>query len=250
MTNNLGRREDAGTWISTTPVVSLIVLALAVLTFGGVQAYRYRLVWTASQRASIKPYIRSSIKAAVNLSPETRDDAARDVEALRVVVFGGRSVRSIFLEPAIAAGVVFVVGLLFAVPIDRKRALGRRHGRRLKGAQSVSVAEFNAAVQGDGLGLTQMDGSVLRIPRRAEASHKVMTGDTRSGKTTNIKMDLCQIRDRGEAAIVVDPKCEFLPLFFNAERVEPTRSTLSVLEARRRSIDRRGSGNARGRVIP
>ncbi len=42
------------------------------------------------------------------------------------------------------------------------------------------------------------------IPKRIEASHILMMGDTGSGKSNAIRQLLRQVRERGESAIVYD----------------------------------------------
>ncbi len=52
-------------------------------------------------------------------------------------------------------------------------------------------------------------GPGYRIPRRLEASHILLMGDTGSGKSSAIRQILRQIAERGETAIVYDPALEF-----------------------------------------
>lgn len=229
MTSSQGRRDDAGTWISTAPVGVVLALLLAVGTFAGVQTYRYRAVWTAAQRAAWRPYLRHTVRAAMNVNPQARAEAQAEADTLRTWVYGGRQIWRVVQEPLLVALAVLAGGLVVAVPRDLRRARARRHGRRLKGAALVTAEAFAAAHPANGWGITLTGGAVLRIPRPAEASHAMITGDSGSGKTTLIKMALCQIRDRGEAAIVVDPKGEFLPLFFDAARGD---QVLNPLDAR------------------
>jgi len=59
---------------------------------------------------------------------------------------------------------------------------------------------------------------LLQIPRRSEAQHIEIIGDTGSGKTTLLMQMLRQIADRGETAIVHDPACEFVQRFYDAGR--------------------------------
>ena len=67
---------------------------------------------------------------------------------------------------------VVVVGLLVAVPRDVARTRDRRLGRRLKGPQLLTVAQFNRRLHADGMGFVQQRSAfrgttVVRIPRRA-----------------------------------------------------------------------------------
>jgi type IV secretory pathway TraG/TraD family ATPase VirD4 len=56
------------------------------------------------------------------------------------------------------------------------------------------------------------------IPRERESMHMLVMGDTGHGKTVTVLQVLCQIEERGEAAIIYDPKREFLPQFYEPER--------------------------------
>src|SRR5207344_1426906 len=50
---------------------------------------------------------------------------------------------------------VFAVGALVAIPVDLSRARARRHGRRLKGPELVTVEQFNRRYRADGVGFRQ-----------------------------------------------------------------------------------------------
>lgn len=133
-------------------------------------------------------------------------------------------------QPAYAGVGMLVFLLFFAVPKDRERALIRKHGRRLRGPELVTTAEFNARHEADGMAFlneerTRMDRMLrrtasrwVRIPRRREAMHFLIVGDSGAGKSSAIRQMLLQIRDRGEAAIVYDPAMEYLPRFYNPQR--------------------------------
>ena len=47
--------------------------------------------------------------------------------------------------------VMFLVGLVMAIPKDPQRARARRHGRRLKGPELVSAPQFNRRTRADGI---------------------------------------------------------------------------------------------------
>ena len=59
---------------------------------------------------------------------------------------------------------------------------------------------------------------MVRIPRRSEAQHIEIIGDTGSGKSTLLMGIMRQIADRKETAIVYDPACEFVQRFYDESR--------------------------------
>ena len=141
--------------------------------------------------------------------------------------------------PAYGALGILAVLLFFALPRDRKRALEFKHGRRLRGPELVTTAEFNRRFGQwrwlkrhlpDGLGIINVEQSWLertfdhiwsrwvRIPRAVESHHMLLMGDTGSGKSAIIRQVLIQIAERGETAIVYDPALEYLPQFYDARR--------------------------------
>ncbi|HEX4650214.1 MAG TPA: type IV secretion system DNA-binding domain-containing protein [Granulicella sp.] len=138
--------------------------------------------------------------------------------------------------PTYGALGIFIVLLFVAVPKDRKRALVFKYGRRLRGPELVTTAEFNRKLgrrkwlMSDGLALIneiqswmerKFDKEVsrwVRIPREREAMHLLFVGDTGHGKSATVRQALSQIWERGETAIVYDPKMEYLPQFYNPGR--------------------------------
>ena len=137
------------------------------------------------------------------------------------------------------AALLWPVLLFFAVPKDRKRELEFQHGRRLRGPELLTTAEFNAKLgrrrwlrrePADGLGFINenrswADGTFrnrmsccVRIPRERESMHVLVMGDTGQGKSAIVRRALCQIEERGETAIVYDPAMEYLPQFYEPER--------------------------------
>jgi hypothetical protein len=136
----------------------------------------------------------------------------------------------------------FVVLLFVAVPKDRARRMVWKHGRRLRGPELVTTAEFNAKMgRPDGIAFvneeqTWWDKIVhknlsrwVRVPRDREAMHFLIVGDSGTGKSATIRQLLSQIADRGEAAIVYDPAMEYLPQFYNEQRGDVV---LNPLDAR------------------
>jgi type IV secretory pathway TraG/TraD family ATPase VirD4 len=94
-----------------------------------------------------------------------------------------------------------------------------RYGRRLKGPYLVTAKQFNAAIQGDGIGIQTEDTSALMcIPARAENQHILAIGDTGSGKTSVIRQLAFRVQERGECAVIYDPAGEFIRQFYNEVR--------------------------------
>jgi len=132
------------------------------------------------------------------------------------------------LAPALesTAGVGLAV-LFVAIPKDIARARERRHGRRLRGPELVTVRQFNQRTGATGLGWVQHANvvkrllglrQVLRIPRAREASHVLIVGDTGTGKSLIIRQTLDEIEARGETAIVYDPALDYTPQFYRPDR--------------------------------
>jgi type IV secretory pathway TraG/TraD family ATPase VirD4 len=122
---------------------------------------------------------------------------------------------------------VFVLGLAVGITKDAARARQRKEGRRLKGPELVTPAEFNRRMRADGVGFLQCPGFVarlvgrhrwVRVPRTREANHFLIMGDSGSGKSTLIRQILVQIEARDETAIIYDPAREYTPQFYNPER--------------------------------
>ncbi len=133
-------------------------------------------------------------------------------------------------RPAYAAMGAFVLLLFVALPRDRARWLVRKHGRRLRGPELVTTAEFNSRHEADGMAFVNEERGVmdrlvrnsasrwLRVPRQREAMHFLIMGDSGMGKSAAIRQIMAQIWERGETAIVYDPAMEYLPQFYNPQR--------------------------------
>ena len=138
---------------------------------------------------------------------------------LKGVVYGGRSVSNLY-KPSLLAGVIsFAVLLPFAVTKDVKRQKQLKYGRRLKGPEMLTPADFNRTVKGDGIGFkTDEMRKMIRIPARAEAQHMQVIGDTGAGKSALLFQVLRQISSRGDSAIVYDPAREYVKRFYDPTR--------------------------------
>ena len=117
---------------------------------------------------------------------------------------------------------VFAVGALLAIPVDLSRARARRHGRRLKGPELVTAAQFNRRYRADGVGFrqTRARGRLrwVRVPRPIESSHFLIMGDSGTGKSALVRQLLEQLEARGETAIVYDPALEYTGQFYTPAR--------------------------------
>lgn len=125
---------------------------------------------------------------------------------------------------------IFACAMIFAIPKDWERRRILKYGRRTKGPQFVTAAQFNRTHKSDGLGfitnerralsefLLQREGNIVRIPRERESSHFMMIGDTGAGKSSLIRQILMQVEGRGETAIVYDPALEYTPQFYEPAR--------------------------------
>jgi type IV secretory pathway TraG/TraD family ATPase VirD4 len=117
---------------------------------------------------------------------------------------------------------VFAVGALVAIPVDLSRARARRHGRRLKGPELVTVEQFNRRYRADGVGFRQTRAAGrrrwVRVPHVIESSHFLIMGDSGTGKSALIRQLLEQLEARGETAIVYDPALEYTGQFYSPDR--------------------------------
>jgi len=138
---------------------------------------------------------------------------------LRGTFFEGQSPLQMFSTSLVEGFGVLFLCLFFGIRADVKRFKELKYGRRLKGPVMLSPKEFNAALNGQGMGIrTGERGTILRIPRTEEAKHIQIMGDTGSGKSTLLMQLLQQIADRGESAIVYDPAGEFTQRFYREDR--------------------------------
>jgi type IV secretory pathway TraG/TraD family ATPase VirD4 len=133
-------------------------------------------------------------------------------------------------RPALwAVPLVFLVGLWPATWFERKRIRVLRYGRKLRGPDLITVAQFNWRHRRPrGIGFENEDRTALErifglnkklhIPLIKENRHFEIMGDTATGKTQLIIQQLLQIEERNEIAIVHDPEREYTPRFYRPER--------------------------------
>lgn len=134
-------------------------------------------------------------------------------------IYSDTELMSYFEAPALYGLLALLLQLPFSLRKDIARRKQLRYGRRLKGPILVDPKEFTRQLVGDGIGF-EVDGqkTLLRIPREAENTHFLVVGDTGAGKSTLIRKVLCQVAERGHAAIVYDPACEFVRQFYSPDR--------------------------------
>jgi hypothetical protein len=133
------------------------------------------------------------------------------------------------VRPALWGGLVlFLVGMLPAIYLDGKHAHELRYGRRLRGPEFVTVAQFNRGHRACGIDFANENRTVLarmlglnkklHIRVSKENPHFLIMGDNATGKTQLIIQLLVQIEARNDLAIVHDPDREYTPRFYNATR--------------------------------
>ena len=146
---------------------------------------------------------------------------------LRVWIYGDQTLTDLAQPSLITTCVVFIAGFLIAIPKDVRRSRSRRHGRRLKGPELVSVRQFNRRTRANGIAFAQIPSlpaqlfglqSALAIPHAIESSHLLIMGDSGTGKSALIRQLLGQLEVRGDTAIVYDPALEYTPQFYTPER--------------------------------
>jgi type IV secretory pathway TraG/TraD family ATPase VirD4 len=126
----------------------------------------------------------------------------------------------------LAAALVLLVGLPFAIPADKRRKNQRSNGRRVKGSTLLTTRQFNRMFHSDGIGwMNEAEPTFLkrctpwlRIPLKSEANHVLIAGTTGAGKTTLIVEALIEIERREQPVVLYDPDGFFLNLFYRPER--------------------------------
>ena len=165
-------------------------------------------------------------------------------------VYADHEAWEFYQKPVYATLVFFVLALFVAIPKDRARRMIWKHGRRLRGPELVTTAEFNTKLgRSKGMRVYLPDGMAFineeqswydrtfhnalsrwaRIPLEREAMHFLIVGNSGTGKSAAIRQILSQVWERAEAAVVYDPAMEYLPQFYNESRGDVV---LNPLDAR------------------
>ena len=180
------------------------------------------------QRFALSPKAIAEGWRGVLILPPGKVRAAELKVYLRDTIYDGDSAWLIFLRPILYLTALvlsfYLLWLFFGHKLRINRKHEQRHGRSTKGP------ELLAALRGSGDGgirfPMEREGTFARwlparsfqVPRRLEASHILLMGDTGSGKSSAIRQLLRQVQDRGESAIVYDPAMDFLGEFYNPTR--------------------------------
>jgi type IV secretory pathway TraG/TraD family ATPase VirD4 len=224
----------------------------------GIRSGRYRVLMVTNRRGSrlaiddeVVPVTTAAGEATFALSELGRRAGSgrlvwRDVsyyhagfhDYLKIAIYADQTLSDLARPSLWAAFAVFVAGLVIGIPNDVRRARSRRHGRRLKGPELMSVRQFNRRTRADGIAFVRRRGRVgrllgvqpaLMVPRAIESSHLLIMGDSGTGKSALIRQLLGQLEDRGDTAIVYDPALEYTPQFYTPERGDVV---LNPLDAR------------------
>jgi hypothetical protein len=174
------------------------------------------------------PVARAAGWTGLEQGPRAQFTAARLEPYLQANFFSGESAGSLLLRPLLwgLAAVLFLVAGRSSLP--RRSRYEQRHGRRTKGPELLSVLRWRPRARADGIRFQLRFenpafgwlpfGPSYRIPRRLEASHILLIGDTGSGKSTAIRQLLRQVQKMDESAIVYDPAMDFVAEFYSPER--------------------------------
>ena len=261
-------RDESYHWPSNKPVWTITALLLAVAAMMAMAVYQYQRQWTLLQQEYLETYISSAArvwpraayyqmiyridrkKERFAVNEDLSDPAVLSGKAklqwergtynnrllndwLQTEIYGGQSPLLLLWAPAWKVGVgVFVVAFVFAIPRDYKRQRIRKYGRRTKGPELMTAAQFNRRQQqsANGIGfaakerrtlgefLLGREGKVVHVARVRESSHFMMMGDTGTGKSSLIRQILVQVEKRGETAIVYDPALEYTSQFYEPRR--------------------------------
>src|SRR6266481_4181566 len=168
--------------------------------------------------------------ARLVLEPSAKYENTKLREYVRHWIYQDATLGDMAMMPLYLGLGFLPLGLAVAIVKDRERMRIRKYGRRVRGPEFVTAAEFNQSNGSNGLGfvtneprtfsekLLRRDGSMVRIPRARESSHCLIMGDTETGKSALIRQILIQLAQRGDTAIVYDPALEYTPQFYNPER--------------------------------
>jgi hypothetical protein len=246
----------ASAWLywTLTPLQKVYLTTYAASSVGaGMPHSEMTIRWVMKTAPRRKPIPASSEdvvsgpdrKLPVTLSPKAVADGWRGVaysapekvpsdalaKGLRDYVYDGVSVWWLFGRPMLnslaALMLLYVLRLWMKQGFARRRQQEERHGRRTKGPELASAFGWRRA-KTDGIRFRLHFENVLLqwlpfgpsycVPKRLEASHILMMGDTGSGKSNAIRQLLRQVRERGESAIVYDPAMDFVSEFYSPAR--------------------------------
>jgi hypothetical protein len=170
----------------------------------------------------------------ITIAPsEYRDVLQRDV-------YDGASAGRVLWQTSVVFFGSFASLIPLGAWLDRRHKFFVQQGVNRRGPELVSINEFKCRVRRrrwllfhsspDGLTFflhPDLDPEpepyrkglpYIRIRKRDEAMNLGFVGDSGSGKSSLMKQALYQVRERGDVAIVNDPKREFLMEFYDEKR--------------------------------
>jgi len=187
----------------------------------------------------------------------------------RTRIYGARPLPELAKQGAIWAGLFLVIGLMVALPQDRKAQRMYQEGRIVRGPVMATRDMFNRKRQRNGrtrgigfaskepqslrerVSMKYVYGPMVRIPMEDEPRHMLLEGNTGGGKSAAIRQLAVQIADRDETAIIYDPALEYVTPFYSPERGDIILNPLTVMVsswAKRVSADHREEISNRWRV--
>lgn len=186
---------------------------------------------SGSQGLALSPKALAEGWRGVIITPPEKVRAKALRAYLASTIYDNDSAWLIFLRPilylTLAVLFLYALWLFFGHRLRTSWKHEQRHGRRTKGPELASAFGGRSAKTNGIRFRLRFENSRLqwlpfgpsyRIPKRLEASHILMMGDTGSGKSNAIRQLLRQVRKRGETAIVYDPAMDFVSEFYSPAR--------------------------------
>ncbi len=165
------------------------------------------------------------------------DDYAEEV--FRRFMYEGESYNDLVFFPNLISWLIFFGATIGLVYVDSADLKARKKGSVLRGGKKVTCKEFTRIINEEdiaskvlvrfgkkekpalGVGIKVFEDEkeyFLQVKKVDEPTHFLVVGDNGTGKSQLLFQLLCQIRDRGETAIVYDPAREFLRVFYDESR--------------------------------
>jgi Type IV secretion-system coupling protein DNA-binding domain len=239
-------------YAQNTLVAVGVVLVVTILT----ARHQRQQLENAYEKWYLWRYALTSYRAAVNdrprqiefLVPRGAQFRIRTVtmppsqyrDALKDSVYGGEPAWRVLWQTVLAFVGSFALFVPPGVWLDRRYRLFVQQGVNRRGPELVSLSEFKGRIRYRRLlffsrgpdGLTfflhpdlspepkpyRKGLPYIRIRKRDEVMNLGFVGDSGSGKTSLMKQILYQARERGDVAIINDPKREFLTEFYDERR--------------------------------
>jgi hypothetical protein len=190
-------RDETYRWPSDKPVWTITALALTVVAVLAAAGYEYARKWTYFQQAYLGTYIGSEVRLWSKTTPslvayriegkQKRAAVSRDLsdpavtqgkaklewergtynnaelrQWLEQAIYGGQSPWLLLWAAVWKVGAgVLVAGLALAIPRDRQRRRMRKYGRRTKGPELATAAQFNRANPSNGIGFLTKERRTL-----------------------------------------------------------------------------------------